>query len=218
TLLLSATLPQATLELLERLFAAPGPFETVFATALRAEPSYWSAFCATEGERTNRLLEAIAHLPRPIIADVATRDASIPWSRVLSGAGYWSHRTFTGDSTGSDRRDVLKAFRGPWTRGQRRADIVVATTAFGVGVDQPNIRAVVHLCVPESLDRFYQEVGRGGRDGHPSLSLVLWTESDLAIAESLALERLITPEKGLDRWQALQSSATDMGDGRRTVD
>jgi ATP-dependent DNA helicase RecQ len=216
TVLLSATIPQTTLELLERLFGAPGPFETVVATALRAEPSYWSALCATEEERTSRFLEAIAHLPRPIVAYVATRDEAARWAQVLAGAGYRSYRTFTGDSSGTQRREVLASFRGPWA-GRRRSDVVVATTAFGVGVDQSNIRAVLHLCVPESLDRFYQEVGRGGRDGHPSLSLLLWESADLAIAESLALERLITPEKGLERWQALQATAVDLGDGRRRL-
>ena len=57
-------------------------------------------------------------------------------------------------------------------------DIVVATSAFGLGIDIPDVRGVIHLCVPESVNRLYQEVGRGGRDGNASVSLVLWTDAD----------------------------------------
>ena len=70
-------------------------------------------------------------------------------------------------------------------------DIVVATSAFGLGMDIPDVRGVIHLCVPESVDRLYQEVGRSGRDGKASVSMVLWTDSDAMVARGMAEARLI---------------------------
>jgi ATP-dependent DNA helicase RecQ len=56
---------------------------------------------------------------------------------------------------------------------------VIATTAFGMGIDKPNVRTVLHWGPAHTLDGYYQEAGRAGRDGGPAECLVLWRDGDL---------------------------------------
>ena len=105
---------------------------------------------------------------------------------------------------------------------EQKLDIVVGTSAFGLGIDHPNVRTVVHACVPETLDRYYQEVGRSGRDGRVAASIIVpvredrYSErDDFKMARSLNSRRLLTMEVARRRWDAMfnNSERSHEGDG-----
>jgi len=208
TVLMTATLTESVLDTLESLFGEPGPFEHVSAAQLRPEPSYWYARCDDEEEKAARVMEALHHLPRPLILYTTEREDVDDWAERLCSEGYERWATMTGGSSSDHRQKVLRKWRND------QVDLVVATSAFGLGVNKENVRAIVHACLPESIDRYYQEVGRSGRDGKASVSLVAFTNDDVQTAASVNHKKLISVEKGLDRWQAMWRTETRLG-GRR---
>lgn len=211
TLLLTATVTESCLDTLETLFGEPGPFEIVSSVQLRPEPSYWFAYCASEAERKEHLVDAVAHLPRPLIIYGSKVNDVDHWHRHLQQSGYKRCAKMTGKSSQRERLDLLNR----WQDGL--IDVVVATSAFGLGVDLPDVRAVIHVCIPETIDRYYQEVGRGGRDGKATLSLVLYTAQDFQDAAAIGEITYITIDRGRQRWQEMFSHKRSLPDGRFQV-
>ena len=202
TLLMTATLTGSGLDALHTLFGDPGPFEVIASPVLRPEPEYWAAACRDEEQRVQRLLEALDMLPRPALVYVSLPEHAVALSQEVRSAGYSRVATVTGRDPADERLDVIEGLTG--SGGQAtRYDVVVATSAFGLGLDYGRIRTVVHACVPETIDRFYQEVGRSGRDGQASMSLVLHTPRDLDIASDLNRKRILTQEVAGQRWRAM---------------
>ena len=207
TVMLTATLDDYGLEVLRRLF--PGDRELLIsAQVTRPEPSWWTSPCGTEEDKRERFIEACRHLPRPLLVytslHTSGQSTNVQTARSwLGAAGLTSVTSVAGNVSAGRRQQAV--------RGLRLADdvtgdlnIVVATSAFGLGVDIPDVRAVIHLCVPESVDRLYQEVGRSGRDGNASVSMVLWTDADARVAQGMAEARLVGDEKAWKRWRGLR--------------
>jgi ATP-dependent DNA helicase RecQ len=110
-----------------------------------------------------------------------TRKRADEQSERLSERG-WRARAYHAGLDGKTR----DAVQGDFATGA--LEIVVATNAFGMGIDRPDVRAVIHLGPPGSIEAYYQEVGRAGRDGAPALGLLLVSASDLPLRRAL-LER-----------------------------
>ncbi len=89
---------------------------------------------------------------------------------------------------GSERRRVQEAFL------RDELQVVVATVAFGMGIDKPNVRFVVHYDLPKNIESYYQETGRAGRDGLPAEALLLFGYGDVAVARGL-IEQGGNPEQ-----------------------
>jgi len=109
---------------------------------------------------------------RPAIVYCGTRKDTEAVALRLRGEGIRTVAYHAGMGP-QERRDSQAAFM------EDRAEVVVATNAFGMGVDKANVRTVAHWALPTSLEAYYQEAGRGGRDGAPARALLLSARMDL---------------------------------------
>ncbi|WP_347109859.1 RecQ family ATP-dependent DNA helicase [Paenarthrobacter sp. S56] len=104
----------------------------------------------------------------------AKRKDTEKYAAKLVDAGLRAEAYHAGRSA-SDRERIHEQFLAD------ELDVVVATTAFGMGIDKPNVRFVVHADIPESLDAYYQEIGRSGRDGEAANAVLHYRAEDLGL-------------------------------------
>ena len=127
-----------------------------------------------EEERRRELLALLRPYRGPSIVYVPTRRLAERWARSLLHAGVDAVPYHAGLE-----HMVRRALQDRFTAD--RIECVVATTAFGLGIDKANVRRVVHLGLATSLEAYYQEAGRAGRDGRRARCEVLWTRGDLRL-------------------------------------
>jgi ATP-dependent DNA helicase RecQ len=202
TLLLSATLSTTTIEVLRTLFCHDedgnaSRLRVSGAVNIRPEIDYWACPPCPDHERRLRVVDALMNVPRPAILYTTRRVDADEWLHESRAMGFRRVEAFTGDTPDDKRRDIIRS----WQAGE--LDVVVATSAFGLGIDHPHVRSVIHACIPETLDRFYQEVGRGGRDGAASLSVLIPSETDGNLARAMNKRKFIGVTLGRQRWEAM---------------
>jgi ATP-dependent DNA helicase RecQ len=205
TLLMTATLTPGTFDDLSNFFGPLGPEHTLATVQLRQEPDYFQAACASRDDQVARIVELLRHGPRPAILYVTTKDDARWWHALCLSIGWRRTGIVHGETASGDRERAVLAWR------DNQLDLMVATSAFGLGMDKGDVRLVVHACVPETVDRYYQEVGRGGRDGHPCVSAMIWTHEDRRRGYGMSHAMIVGEEIGLKRWREMWMSGQRIG-------
>ncbi|MFJ1807020.1 MULTISPECIES: RecQ family ATP-dependent DNA helicase [unclassified Streptomyces] len=127
-----------------------------------------------DNDRRRAVLERAAAEPKPGIVYAATRADTEYYAGELASLGLAAEAYHAG-LRASERARIHDAF----LTGE--ADVVVATSAFGMGIDKEDVRFVLHAALPGSLDAYYQEIGRCGRDGKPALAVLHHRPQDTGI-------------------------------------
>jgi ATP-dependent DNA helicase RecQ len=151
-------------------------------------PNLHLAFSAKNQPRQQILSFAAARKGQSGIVYCGTRAKTETLAKALRDDGHEAIH-YHGGMDPEDRRHAEQRFQ--------REDglIVVATVAFGMGVDKPDIRWVAHADLPKSIEAYYQEIGRGGRDGAPAETLTLFGPEDIRLRRNQIDEGLAPPER-----------------------
>jgi ATP-dependent DNA helicase RecQ len=152
-----------------------------------------ASHCVDEDQRWHRLVQRLTDSEPPGIVYAATRKATEELASRLTENGFPA-TAYHGGMAAGERERRHEAFLAD------EVPIMVATTAFGMGIDKPNIRWVNHVTLPDSPDAYLQEVGRAGRDGEPAQALLLFRTEDTGLRKFFStstvdpseVERLVT--------------------------
>jgi ATP-dependent DNA helicase RecQ len=127
-----------------------------------------------DSPKRRALVEATRSADKPGLVYAATRRSAEELADELGATAY--HAGMAAKKRDQIQNDFM----------DDKTDVIVATTAFGMGIDKPNIRFVHHLDVSESVDSYYQEIGRAGRDGEPARAVLFYRPEDLGLRRFFA--------------------------------
>ena len=198
TVLLSATFDEPCCTVLKDFFSEGGEkWLEIRCDALRHEPRYMLVKAKSYDDKQRKMLELVQKMPHPMIVYTARPVEAEDVADFLRAHEIGNVKTFTGRTTSAVRKELIDA----WADDQ--FSVMAATSAFGVGVDKGDVRTVLHLYVPPNANAYYQELGRGGRDGLPCLSIMLCTDEDVQAAFGRISKRVMTTEKIVGRWNSM---------------
>lgn len=197
TILLSATIDNNTALLLKKMFSCEDNWIEFRCDQLRKEPRYSIIYNKTEYQKNKKILEMIKKLPHPIIIYTYSPKDAEKIKCMLNKEGLYRVETYTGDTNNEDRENLLHKWKND------EFDIMVATAAFGMGVDKPDVRTVLHTFIPNNPNIYYQELGRGGRDHLPCLSIMCISPEDY---QCLTSPKVLKDENIIGRWESMYNS------------
>jgi ATP-dependent DNA helicase RecQ len=226
TVLLTGTLTSPCLETLHALFGEDGRHEVVASVGTRPEITYWVSETTDTSTRRERLIEALANAAKPCLVYVTRRtedEGPVPAENVrklrdfITQAGFNRVAAIDGGTSTSEKERVIRAMSH--TDGSvPTIDVTVANSAFGLGIDIEGLRTVIHMCVPETVERFYQEAGRAGRDGRYATHIWMPSDQDWTLAEGMARSRTLTKETAMSRWSSMYNDRSGQHEGSFSVD
>ncbi|PXY30784.1 RecQ family ATP-dependent DNA helicase [Prauserella flavalba] len=138
---------------------------------------------ADDDSRAGTVAEHVARAAKPGLVYTATRRDTERLARLLRARDVRAE-AFHAGLRAPERGRVQDAFMAG------EVDVVVATSAFGMGIDKPDVRFVVHAAPPDSLDSYYQQIGRAGRDGEPAHALLVHRGGDFGLQRFLTSRSL----------------------------
>lgn len=133
----------------------------------------------TKEEKEKRAIELVEFLQGPGLIYCPTRQMTEDMALFMKQKTHQRVEFYHGGMDAGDRMLIQQQF----ISGQ--LDLICCTSAFGMGIDKADIRFVIHLSPPQSIEAFMQEIGRAGRDGKNSVSILLYTEEDADIQQHL---------------------------------